>query len=211
MSFYAYIHCKPDGTPFYVGKGNASRVRKINRPQNAHHTNILAKYGRENILVGKLECSSEEIAFDLEKGLLKRLRAMGSCLANFTDGGEGVSGLKMSEAAKQKMRDAKVGKPLSAEHKEKLRIASTGKTLSPESRDKVRASKVGKPLSNQHKEKLSAAKAGKPIPRETAEKISLSLAGKWCWITDGFHSKMVKKNTEIPHGWSVGRTGRVKP
>ena len=21
MSYYAYIHCKPDGTPFYVGKG----------------------------------------------------------------------------------------------------------------------------------------------------------------------------------------------
>jgi hypothetical protein len=158
MSFCAYIHCRPDGTPFYVGKGNAARVKRMNRPNNPYHTNIVTKYGKENILTAKMECSSEDIAFDLERGLIKRLRATGLRLANFTDGGEGVSGLKMSDEARQKMREAKLGKPLSIEHKEKIRIASTGKILSAESRDKVRQARLGKPFSQEHKDKLSAAR-----------------------------------------------------
>ena len=208
MTFYAYLHCRPDGSPFYVGKGTILRARRVSRARNPHHKNIVNKYGPENILVGMMECSSESTAFELERGLLKRLRLMGAELSNLTDGGEGVSGLRMSKAAKQKMREAKLGKQLSKEHREKLRIASTGKKLPLESREKVRQARLGKPLSKAHKEKLSAAKIGKPISRETARKIKESLSGKWYWITDGFGSKMIKKGSTVPPGWRVGRTGR---
>ena len=95
MTFSAYVHARPDTVNasgiFYVGKGREKRVKKVAR-RNPHHKNIVNKYGRENILIGKLECSSEDIAFELEKGLIKCLKRMGVKLTNLTDGGDGVSG-----------------------------------------------------------------------------------------------------------------------
>jgi hypothetical protein len=109
MSFYAYIHCKPDGTPFYVGKGDDTRVSFKKRYHNRHHMNILKKYGEANVLVGKMECSTEEIAFDLERGLIKRLRKMGVGIVNLTDGGDGTSGAVRSPETRAKMAAGKIG------------------------------------------------------------------------------------------------------
>ena len=63
---YAYIHCKPDGIPFYVGKGKYRRATYLGE-RNQHHKNIVNKYGPANILKGKLECSSDAIAYELEQ------------------------------------------------------------------------------------------------------------------------------------------------
>ncbi len=103
--FLAYMHARPDGRIFYVGKGTSMRVSKIERSHNPHHSNIVAKYGRENILVGKMECSSESIAFELEKGLIKCLRRSGVDLVNLSEGGEGQAGYRFSEEWKIKHRE----------------------------------------------------------------------------------------------------------
>jgi hypothetical protein len=34
--FYTYLHCKPDGTPFYVGKGSGKRSNFM-YDRNPHH------------------------------------------------------------------------------------------------------------------------------------------------------------------------------
>lgn len=107
MTFYAYIHCKPDGTPFYVGKGTLARVRHVPRKENPGHCNTLKKYGVENILVGKLECSTEDAAFDLERGLIKRLRKMGINIVNCTSGGDG--GYTLCDETRAKISTAKIG------------------------------------------------------------------------------------------------------
>lgn len=109
MSFYAYIHCKPDGTPFYVGKGDETRVSFKKRYHNRHHMNVLNKYGEDKILVGKMECSTEDIAFDLERGLIKRLRKMGVGIVNLTEGGDGTKGAVRSPEARARMAAAKIG------------------------------------------------------------------------------------------------------
>lgn len=101
-TFYAYIHCRPDGSPFYVGKGKDRRCYEM-RGRSSHHQNVINKYGANNILVGKLECSSENIAFDLEKGLIKCHRRMEVELTNKTDGGDGVSGLVHTSETKEKI------------------------------------------------------------------------------------------------------------
>ena len=109
MAFYAYLHCKPDGTPFYVGKGDEVRVSSKKRYHNRHHMNVLAKYGEANILVGKMECSTEKISFDLERGLIKRLRKMGAPIVNLTDGGDGTKGAVRSPETRAKMAAGKIG------------------------------------------------------------------------------------------------------
>jgi len=95
QEFGAYVHFKPDGVPFYVGKGRAERAKRLDASHhNVYHSRIVKKYGRKNIAVTFITCSSERIAFDLEIGLIKCLKRSGLCLANITDGGEGVSGVK---------------------------------------------------------------------------------------------------------------------
>lgn len=106
MTFYAYIHVKPEAVDvsgvFYVGKGFKGRHRPL-PARNRHHGFVLAKYGAENILTGKLDCSSEEISFELERGLIKCLKRAGAPLTNMTDGGEGSSGYVMTDEAKAKI------------------------------------------------------------------------------------------------------------
>lgn len=203
MAYYAYIHCKPDGTPFYVGKGNDARLKRIKRIGNPHHSNIVSKYGESSIAVAQLECSSEDIAFDLERGLIKRLRAMGVEIVNFSDGGEGQSGFRHSDASKEKMRNAKAGKPLPAEQVEKIRLANIGKKMSPESRAKVSAARRGIKFSEEHKEKLRLAKIGKKQTEEHKRKVSESQLGR-IWITDGVSFKKIRCTDAIPDGWFVG-------
>jgi len=151
MTSFAYIHCKPNGIPFYVGKGALRRVKYLGE-RNPYHKSTVEKYGKENILIGKLECSSDAIAFELEKGLIKCLKASGIKLTNFTDGGEGTSNptpetrKRLSEAAKKRgiseaCKEAKVkalkGKPLSENHKNLLKLRQTGKIFTEEHRRNI--------------------------------------------------------------------------
>lgn len=87
--FFAYIHYRPDGRPFYVGKGCGNRHAIMKR--NVHYNRIIVKYGAENIRIEILECATENEAFDLEKMLIRELKEKGFILANMTDGGEGIS------------------------------------------------------------------------------------------------------------------------
>lgn len=101
-TFYAYVHARPDASIFYVGKGTGKRAYRL-RGRSSYHQNVINKHGAENILIGKMECSSEEAAFELEKGLIKCLRRMGCELTNKTDGGDGVSGMVHTAETKQKL------------------------------------------------------------------------------------------------------------
>ena len=206
---YAYLHCRPNGTPFYVGKGTANRVTRTHA-RNKHYGHITSKYGRENILIGSLECSSDAIAFELEKGLIKCFRRMGVDLANYNDGGEGFiqgnipwnkgkTGLlsdearaKISAAAKEQMKDPK---------RLKLnREARLGSTQSEEFKANASARMMG-----------NKYRLGTKQPAETRAKMSVMRKGKAqpnikgrVWVNNGEETKMVYKDN-IPSGFKLGR------
>jgi hypothetical protein len=91
--YYGYVHCTADGTPFYVGAGGYARTRLFSRRRDCPPYEAIAlNIGKDNIFVGTLECSSKEIAFELEQGLIKCLRRQGVDLCNRTDGGAGITG-----------------------------------------------------------------------------------------------------------------------
>jgi len=172
---FAYVHCKPDGTPFYVGKGALKRAKYLGE-RNAHHRSTVEKYGRANILIGMLPCSDDEIAYSLEKGLIKRLRIMGVRLSNLTEGGDGGNNpepetrIRLSKAAKKRgvseaCREAcikaKRGKPLSEEQKLKISRAHKGKTFSEQHRLNISLSAKSRGMSPEVMKKAWEANRGR--------------------------------------------------
>ena len=184
--FYTYMHCKPDLTPFYVGKGSGSRCYNFTHHRNAHYKNVVAKYGRENIQIIVTKKDSEESAFKSEIRLIKILRDAGFDLCNHTDGGEGPSGATRSEEYRAKMSASKMGSP----------AWNKGKRMSPESCLKMSAAKTGKkcgPMSAEQRAKISAAKLGKKHTVETKVKISAAGRGRICSLEARANMSAAKK------------------
>jgi hypothetical protein len=102
VTYYAYIHRKPNGIPFYVGKGTLRRANSL-KQRNPYYLATVKKYGVENIVVNSFECNSEEDAFELEMFLIECLKESGIKLTNCTNGGEGASGYVHSEEVRAKM------------------------------------------------------------------------------------------------------------
>lgn len=149
--FYVYIHKKPDGTPFYVGKGTGKRAYTFHR-RTEWHKNIVSKYGKDNIIVEVINCISESQAFDLERVYIKQFKHDGVCLVNLTDGGEGVAGLirgEPSEAHKIKNAEAKKGNTF-----------RRGSKHTPESIEKMRKAHLGKKMTNEQRKNYSIRKLG---------------------------------------------------
>lgn len=106
-TWYVYVDYRLDTSlPFYVGKGDAARVKRQER--NRYHQNIVAKHGFRRDVV--FETQDERVALDREVTLIRELRTRDRYGgANFTDGGDGVSGLKHSPEAIKKNRVAHTG------------------------------------------------------------------------------------------------------
>lgn len=180
-SFYTYLHCRPDGSPFYVGKGTGYRSRDLKSRRNRHYKSIIAKYGRENIGVYVFPCESEEQAFKDEIQQIAQLRRDGYELCNYTNGGEGSSGCVPSEATRAKLSAVQKGRKFSDEHRAKLSAAMTGKKRKLRSAEhcaKMSAVLKGKPKSAEQCAKMSAAMMGKKPSAETRAKKSVAMTGK---------------------------------
>jgi hypothetical protein len=152
MGSFAYIHCKPDDTPFYVGKGAWRRVRYFGE-RNPHHKNIVTKYGAKNLSYGALECSDDETAYELERGLIKCLRRSGVSLVNRTEGGDG--GRNPTPETKTRLSEAAKKRGVSAACYEARNAALKGKRLSQEHRELLRQRQTGRLFTEEHRRNIS--------------------------------------------------------
>lgn len=98
--FYVYLHKRPDGRIFYVGKGKARRAWSSEN-RNQHWHNIVNKYGSFDVEIIE-DCLTEQESLEKE---IEKIREIGlDNLANKTLGGGGVSGHKHSEDSRERMR-----------------------------------------------------------------------------------------------------------
>lgn len=150
---YVYLHSKPNGDVFYVGKGTKKRAFCFNRQYNSYYANIIAKYGDKDIQVTLIPVQSEKEAFDLEKDLIALLR-LSFNLANMTEGGDGFT----SAYLKGKPSNTK-GKKFPNRKKPAVPVWNKGKSLTEEQRKNA----YDKKLVNMEetKKKLSKALLGK--------------------------------------------------
>ncbi len=163
MKYFVYFHCRPDGSIFYVGKGIERRAKNLYRRHNLHHQNIVAKYGKENILVEITPCADEEEAYFLEQLFILLLRERGVELANKSDGGDGgSSGYRHTTEAREWMKAFQSDRPPPTEMSRRRRSTSL----------------LCHPVSAETRRKLSAKALGRVVTTTTKEKLSKSLKGR---------------------------------
>lgn len=126
--WFAYVHYIEDRGIFYVGKGTRKRAYETNpNRRNAHYNSVVSKYGNTPS-VGTLPCSTEAIAFELERGLIKCLKRQKVKLTNKTEGGEGASGRVVPAEERIKMSKRRLGKHHSATTRQKISEKLKGNT-----------------------------------------------------------------------------------
>ncbi len=206
--YLVYEHWRTDtNTCFYVGKGQFKRAHNMSTRSERHRriTAKLRREGHEVVVKIVTDRLPEESAFALEKMRISYWRALGVGLINFTDGGEGQTGLKHTKAARRKMSEGRkgplnhnFGKRHSDETRAKIAEKARGRRMSAEQKALRREQNSGEnnPMYGvrrtgwKHKDetrtKMSAAQSGeqhafygrKHTP-ETLEKIAAGSRAYW--------------------------------
>lgn len=178
MDYYVYLHRKKtNGEVFYVGKG-CNRRAYDTKDRSEHWKRTSKKYGFTVEIISNglqdwyaKELESDYIAYygrnDLDYGKL----------VNFTDGGDGISGLVHSEETKDKLRRANLGKKATEEARAKMSNASIGKPKSIEMRRKLSETNKGHYVSEEVKTRLRDAHTGKKMSEEFCKAVSERLKG----------------------------------
>lgn len=152
------------GTPYYVGKG------KGNRAYMWHSHSIRLPKDKQFIVI-IAEGLTEEEAFKIETLHIKmwgRIDLKTGILHNKTNGGDGASGIVMSQATRDKIRSRLKGRPgkkHSAETKQLISQRSRSRVLDPETKSRMLSGlELGRTSwTEESKAKLSATKKGKPL------------------------------------------------
>lgn len=171
---------------------------------NAYMINAIKKYGWNNIehkilfenltkeqaeqkeinLIAYYNSNNREFGYNIESGGLKNKTLSIETINKISAKNKGRTHILSSEA-REKLRQAHIGKSLSQEHKNKLSIAHTGKKLSVEHIQKISKANKGKKHSEKTKKYLSMIKKGKPSklkgtkkPQHIIDKIRNKNLGK---------------------------------
>lgn len=197
--FYVYALKRPNGQPFYIGKGSCRdrfqrhethvREAKAQKSKNNHKINIIRKIWREgeNVKYEIMGLFDDEIsAFNEEERLIKfygRIDKKTGILCNHSDGGDGNAGGLVSEETRRKLSDALKGKPgwnkgipCSDEIKKLLSAKLKGR-VSP-SKGMTRTPEQNKKTSDSLKGRPKPWQMGRKLSQETRRKLSESHKGK---------------------------------
>lgn len=178
LGFYIYFYLRIDGTPYYVGKGNAGRAWDTHG-----HT---VKPPKDKSLIIIAETNLTEIgAMALERRYIEwygRKDNHTGILRNMTDGGEGTSGYKHTIEAKQAMSVAKKGKKQSLLHIENAARTRIGVKRSDETKQAISKAvsgylhpMYGKTHTKESREKIAMSSSGRIRSKEASMKTSLAL------------------------------------
>lgn len=209
IGIYCYEDTLNDNEIVYVGKDsqihknhrhnthNAPSCyshQKINRilqsNPNRYNYRILKKWKRGEY--------NPHLADALEIMYIRRYRPK----FNYTAGGKGTLGFKMSEETKKKISDANRGQKRSEETKRRISESLKGKKFSRERRLRLSEAHKGSTLSEETKQKLSAIRKGVPKCEEHKRKIGIANTRHYSRVVKGGFDEngkpvyIIKRNAE---------------
>ena len=163
--FYTYAYLREDGTPYYIGKGTGKRV------YDSRKRCIKPPKDKSKIIFLKQNLTEEE-AFKHETYMIAifgRKDLGEGILHNRTDGGEGASGVVVSEETRKKLSEKTRGE----------NNPNYGKKHSEETKKKQSEVKKGKNNPNYGKTGENNPNYGRNHSEESRRKISKKLKGKF--------------------------------
>lgn len=185
-NFYVYVLFRPwDGSPCYVGKGKGRRWRvhgySHGCPHNSRLANIVKRAGGQLPRKKVAENLTEENAFEIERSWIAKIgRGDKGPLVNFTDGGEGTSGLVITQERREAISKRHKGKKISDPHRARLIDGCKNRTWTEESKNKIRLAKLGKRRDAETIRKMSAAtKSAMTDPERKAAVADANRARVW--------------------------------
>ena len=188
--FYTYIYRDKDGVPFYVGKGHGARAyAHLTRKDDSHLARKIRKMRSSGFSpeIEIIPAIDESHAFFMEECCIFIIgrRDLGKGpLLNLTDGGDGVTGYRWTDAQKIAHSKAHKGqapwnKGVSPSLSVREKMSASSKQRSPESRihkeetkQKISSALTGKVRTAEHSKAISEAKKGKPGKKNSPETIA---------------------------------------
>lgn len=182
-NFYVYqLRVEDEPLPFYVGKGKSLRAWNHERDAKNPNRQDLKSFKENKIRKALRECKSilveilfeqleEQIAHATEKtfiSLYGRRDTKTGCLTNETDGGEGLSGHKHSQATKDKIRKSHTG--MKAGENVLKALDRSNRPHSEATRNKISKSGIGRKHTLETLKKISEGNKGKIISEEHKRK-----------------------------------------
>jgi group I intron endonuclease len=208
-NFYSYLLKRPNGVPFYAGKGKGQRCFVHLKPWYLKHdtnqlkVNIIEKIrkgGEEPIVEILKKDLTENEAFQIETQQIKLYGRIenGGLLANMSDGGEGQSGYHHTEELKKEFserfsgdKNPFYGKSHSEKSLKKIGDTNRGKILNEEWRKKLSESSKGRKKSEEHKKKIQLAhQQRQKTPQEIQRLVDLNKSRKGIPIKDDVKIKI---------------------
>lgn len=181
--YYVYRYIRLDtNTPFYCGKGFGKRATAFKQHSKKCQA-IIAHAGVEVEYI--MENMPEKESFAKEMEFIKLYKSYGWCEANETLGGEGSSGFKHSQKAKDKISKANTGRKHSPETRAQMCRDRKGRKGTPHTENtkkKLAKQHTGLKASKQTKERMAKSHGGKPFEVWTASEFKL--VGIWNTITE---------------------------
>lgn len=173
--FYVYVLARPDGTPFYVGKGQKSRVQDHEREaRNGHHCqkcHTIRKIWKQGGQVQKyiiFTTDDEQEALDYERTTIALYGR--ATLANIADGGQGSTGYTPTPEQRARRGASVKAARSTSESRAKSSAATRAAWQDPEKRERrlsaLRA-KLASPEYREKKRQEANARYKNPAERES--------------------------------------------
>jgi hypothetical protein len=216
--YYTYVHIRNDtNTIFYVGKGSGARFLWKYKRKNLWEK-IVKKHGYTAHIVSYW--NTEEEAFAHEKQLIQEYRGDGLLLANFTGGGDGISGYrftreqkeKLSQIAKSKYQDPEFYKKMSVIRKNqwtqeaRLKASNSSKAVWSEETKAEHSKKLKESYSSAEMRMVQADRNRKYRESQEGRK-AMSERSKKYWASPKSQTEEAKKmrSDATRKGWETRR------
>ena len=205
MAYTVYKHTSPSGK-VYIGITSIDPAKRWKQgySHNKHFSMAIKKYGWENIKSEIIASGlTKNEACEMEIFLIKQYKSTDQNLGyNISTGGEcGRAGATFSLESREKMRQSKLGRKLSAEQCRKISERGKGRVVSLETREKIRSANTGRKHTEEEKLKMSIKATGRKQSDETKAKRRKMMAGENNHFygkkhTEAAKSKVSEKNSK---------------